>query len=95
MCKERFRHEGNDRLGNPATAIALAVPAEADVDMDIADQLHRHGSCASRDDTAVLGTMVCERRYERLNLNADRPNSFPATCCEARRRRKRASPAIK
>jgi hypothetical protein len=75
MCKERFRHESNDRLWNPATAIALAVPAEADVDMDIADQLHGHGSRASHD-TAVLGTMVCERRYERWDFNAERPNSF-------------------
>jgi hypothetical protein len=54
MFKEWFRDEGNDGRLNPATAIALGVPAEADVDMDIADQLHGHGGCASCDDTAVL-----------------------------------------
>ena len=48
MCKEWFRHEGDDRRWNPATAIALAVPAEADVDMDIADQLHRQLRVARR-----------------------------------------------
>ena len=56
--------------------IALAVPAEAGVDMDIANQVHRHGSGASRDDTALLDTIVCERLYQRLDFNADRSAEF-------------------
>jgi hypothetical protein len=55
----------------PAAAIGPAAPAEADVDTDIAQSAPQDGSRASRDDAAQLGTIVCERLYERLDFNAD------------------------
>jgi hypothetical protein len=55
-----------------------------------------HRSYASCDDNYLLpGTIVGERLYERLDLNADgRHVAFLATWCEVRRGRKQTTFAI-
>lgn len=44
-----------------ATAMAVAVPAQADPDIDFADQLHRFGIYGQRDYNAWLGKITCKR----------------------------------
>ena len=44
-----------------AAAIALAVPAHADVDTDFANQLHTYGIYGPRDYNAWLGKISCYR----------------------------------
>jgi hypothetical protein len=53
-------------------------------------------SCAAREDNALLGTIICEPLCERVDLNADRSAQYLSRkLVRERRRRKRASSAIK
>lgn len=42
-------------------AVALAAPAQADPDIDFANELHTYGIYGPRDYNAWLGKIVCER----------------------------------
>jgi hypothetical protein len=44
-----------------AAAIAVAVPAHADPDIDFANQLHGYGIYGPRDYNAWLGKITCKR----------------------------------
>ncbi len=44
-----------------AAAIVVAVPAQADPDIDFADQLHGFGIYGPRDYNAWLGKITCKR----------------------------------
>jgi hypothetical protein len=44
-----------------AAALLVAVPAQADPDIDFADQLHGYGIYGSRDYNAWLGKITCKR----------------------------------
>jgi hypothetical protein len=53
-----------------AAAIALAVPAHADVDTDFANQLHTYGIYGPRDYNAWLGKISCDRLSRGLDADA-------------------------
>jgi hypothetical protein len=53
-----------------AAAIALAVPAQADVDTDFANQLHTYGIYGPRDYNAWLGKIACDRLGRGLDADA-------------------------
>jgi hypothetical protein len=44
-----------------AAGLALAPPAQADVDTDFADELHSYGIYGQRDYNAWIGKIVCKR----------------------------------
>jgi len=48
-------------LWTTAVAIVVAVPAQADADIDFADQLHGFGIYGQRDYNAWLGKITCKR----------------------------------
>ena len=54
-----------------AVALALAVPAHADVDTDFASQLHTYGIYGPRDFNAWLGKIACKRLG-----NGEDPDAF-------------------
>ena len=45
-------------------AVAVAAPAQADPDIDFADQLHGFGIYGARDYNAWLGKITCKRLYK-------------------------------
>jgi hypothetical protein len=53
-----------------AAAIALAVPAHADIDTDFANQLHTYGIYGPRDYNAWLGKISCDRLGRGLDADA-------------------------
>ena len=55
-----------------AAAVALAVPAHADVDTDFANQLHGYGVYGQRDYNAWLAKIACERLGNELDTNAEK-----------------------
>jgi Protein of unknown function (DUF732) len=59
-----------------AAAIALAAPAQADVDTDFATQLHTFGIYGSLDYDAWLGKITCERLHNGLDATADKSAHF-------------------
>ena len=52
-------------------AIALASPAQADVDTDFAAQLHTYGIYGQRDYNAWLGKITCQRLGSGLDATAE------------------------
>jgi hypothetical protein len=61
-----------------AAAIALAAPAHADGDTDVANQLHTYGIYGPRDYTAWLGKIVCDRLHKGVDANAVESTHFVA-----------------
>jgi hypothetical protein len=59
-----------------AAAVALAVPAHADVDTDFANQLHGYGVYGQRDYNAWLAKIACERLGNELDTNAEKSAQF-------------------
>jgi Protein of unknown function (DUF732) len=59
-----------------AAAIALAVPAHADVDTDFTNQLHAYGIYGQKDYNAWLAKITCERLYKGVDVNAEKSAEF-------------------
>jgi hypothetical protein len=59
-----------------ASAVALAVPARADVDTDFANQLHTYGIYGPRDYNAWLAKITCERMGSGLDTSAEKSAEF-------------------
>jgi hypothetical protein len=57
-------------------AIALAVPAQADPDIDFANQLHSYGIYGQRDYNAWLGKITCKRLFRGVDGDAYASMSF-------------------
>ena len=53
-----------------ALAIGLAAPANADPDIDFANQLHGYGIYGPRDYNAWLGKIACDRLGRGLDVDA-------------------------
>lgn len=71
------------RLGRPlvaivlaAAAIGVAAPAQADPDIDFADQLHSFGIYGQRDYNAWLGKITCKRLDRGVDPDAYASMSF-------------------
>jgi hypothetical protein len=63
-------------VGTTAATIMLAVPARADVDTDLANQLHAYGIYGQRDYNAWLAKITCERLDDGLDSNAEKSAVF-------------------
>jgi len=63
-------------VGTTAATIMLAVPARADVDTDLANQLHTYGIYGQRDYNAWLAKITCERLDDGLDSNAEKSAAF-------------------
>src|SRR5258708_20997840 len=59
-----------------AAAVALAVPARADVDTDFANQLHTYGIYGARDYNAWLAKITCKRMGSGLDTGAEKAAEF-------------------
>src|SRR5258708_6582331 len=59
-----------------AAAVALAVPARADVDTDFANQLHTYGIYGARDYNASLAKITCKRMGSGLDTSAEKSAEF-------------------
>ncbi len=59
-----------------AAAIALAAPAQADPDIDFANQLHSYGIYGQRDYNAWLGKITCKRLFRGVDGDAYASMSF-------------------
>jgi len=57
-------------------AVALAVPAHADVDTDFANQLHGYGIYGQRDYNAWLAKITCKRLGNGLDSDAEKSAVF-------------------
>lgn len=57
-------------------AVALAVPAHADPDIDFANTLHGFGIYGPRDYNAWLGKIMCKRLYKGVDGNAYASSAF-------------------
>jgi hypothetical protein len=66
------------RLGmaSIAAALVLAAPAHADVDTDLANQLHVYGIYGQRDYNAWLGKIACNRLGNGTDADAYRSAAF-------------------
>ena len=53
-----------------SAALILAAPAQADPDIDFADQLHGFGIYGQRDYNAWLGKITCKRLYKGVDGDA-------------------------
>ncbi len=61
-----------------AVMVALAAPAQADVDTDFDDHLHGSGIYGPRDYNAWLGKIACNRLGNRTDANAEMSAAFLA-----------------
>ncbi len=59
-----------------AAAIGVAAPAQADPDIDFADQLHSFGIYGQRDYNAWLGKITCKRLDRGVDPDAYASMSF-------------------
>jgi hypothetical protein len=59
-----------------AMAIALAAPANADVDTDFANQLHTYGIYGQKDYNAWIAKITCKRLYTGVDANAHESVAF-------------------
>ena len=59
-----------------AAAVALAPPADADVDTDFANQLHTYGIYGQRDYNAWLAKITCKRLGDGLDNSAEKSAVF-------------------
>ena len=59
-----------------SAAIALAAPAQADVDTDFANELHTFGIYSPLDYDAWLGKITCERLHNGPDTTADTSAHF-------------------
>ncbi len=59
-----------------AAAIAVAAPAQADPDIDFANQLHSFGIYGQRDYNAWLGKITCKRLFRGVDADAYASMSF-------------------
>lgn len=59
-----------------AAAVVAAAPAQADRDIDFADQLHSYGIYGARDYNAWLGKITCKRLFKGLDGDAYASASF-------------------
>jgi hypothetical protein len=59
-----------------AASIALAAPAQADPDIDFANQLHSYGIYGQRDYNAWLGKITCKRLFRGVDGDAYASMSF-------------------
>jgi len=62
-----------------AAPIALAAPAQADPDIDFANQLHSFGIYGPRDYNAWIGKITCQRLYRGVDSNAYESTKFVTT----------------
>ena len=53
-----------------AAAVVLAAPAQADPDIDFAEQLHAFGIYGQRDYNAWLGKITCKRLFSGVDRDA-------------------------
>jgi hypothetical protein len=56
--------------------IALAAPAQADIDTDFANQLHTYGIYGPRDYNAWIGKISCERLARGTDADAYKSTDF-------------------
>jgi hypothetical protein len=63
-------------VGTTVTTIVPAVSARADVDTDLANQLHTYGIYGQRDYNAWLAKITCERLDDGLDSNAEKSAVF-------------------
>lgn len=59
-----------------AAAVLAAAPAQADPDIDFANQLHGYGIYGPRDYNAWLGKIMCKRLYKGVDGNAYASSAF-------------------
>jgi hypothetical protein len=59
-----------------AAMVALAAPADADVDTDFADQLHTYGIYGQRDYNAWLAKITCRRLGHGLDSSTEKSAEF-------------------
>ena len=56
--------------GAAVTAVALAAPAQADVDTDFANRLHGYGIYGQKDYNAWITKITCKRLHEGVDFDA-------------------------
>ena len=59
-----------------AAAVTLAAPAHADVDTDLANQLHTYGIYGQKDFNAWLAKITCKRLGNGLDSSAEKSAVF-------------------
>ena len=57
-------------------AVALAAPAQADPDVDFANELHTYGIYGPKDYNAWIGKITCQRLDNGLDRDADMSAKF-------------------
>src|ERR1700754_386602 len=65
-----------------APALVLAAPAQADPDVDFANELHTYGIYGQKDYNAWIGKITCKRLYNGTDLDADKSAKFVFTQLE-------------